>query len=148
MIRYPYVFLSIRKGNSYAGDINRLMMIINPHIYYIDNSNYTIDDLLFTKQWRLSYSSYRHSAVSMSIILLVKNKNISGHCTYGQMAPFYINTYIHTHFVPGGIAEVSQIHLRDTYVLPKLVSYEEHCRRDRWSAHRRLIAVYLRCKCY
>jgi hypothetical protein len=30
--------------------------------------------------------------------------------------------------------------LRDTHVVPKLVSYEEHCRRDRWQAHRRLIA--------
>jgi hypothetical protein len=44
----------------------------------------------------------------------------------------YIHTYIHTYhsrFIPEGIAEVF---LRDTYVLPKLVSYEEHCRRDRW----------------
>jgi hypothetical protein len=45
------------------------------------------------------------------------------------------NTYIHTYhssFIPEGVAEVSQIFLRDTHVLPKLVSYEEHCRRDRW----------------
>jgi hypothetical protein len=27
------------------------------------------------------------------------------------------------------VAEVSQVFLRDTHVLPKLVSYEEHCRR-------------------
>jgi hypothetical protein len=32
----------------------------------------------------------------------------------------------------GEVAEISQIFLRDTHVLPKLVSYEEHCRRDRW----------------
>jgi hypothetical protein len=44
---------------------------------------------------------------------------------------------------------VSQIFLQDAaHVLPKLFSYEEHCRRDRWEAHRNLIAVYLRCKCY
>jgi hypothetical protein len=43
----------------------------------------------------------------------------------------YIHTY-HSRFIPGGVAEVSQIFLRDTHVLPKLVSYEEHCRRDRW----------------
>jgi hypothetical protein len=41
-------------------------------------------------------------------------------------------SYIHTHhsrFIPEGVAEVSQIFLRDTHVLPKLVSYEEHYRR-------------------
>jgi hypothetical protein len=41
-----------------------------------------------------------------------------------------IHTY-HSRFIPKGVAEVSQIFLRDTHVLPKLVSYEEHCRRDR-----------------
>jgi hypothetical protein len=35
--------------------------------------------------------------------------------------------------MPEGVAEVSQIFHRDTHVLPKFVSYEEHCRRDRWS---------------
>jgi hypothetical protein len=43
----------------------------------------------------------------------------------------YIHTY-HSRFIPEGVAEVSQIILRDTHVLPKLVSYKEHCRRDRW----------------
>jgi hypothetical protein len=42
----------------------------------------------------------------------------------------YIHTY-HSRFIPEGVAEVSQIFLRDTHVLPKLVRYEEHCRRDR-----------------
>jgi hypothetical protein len=41
------------------------------------------------------------------------------------------HTY-HSRFIPEGVAEVSQILLRDTHVLPKLVSYEEHCRRHRW----------------
>jgi hypothetical protein len=40
-----------------------------------------------------------------------------------------LNTY-HSRFIPKGVAEASQIFLRDTHVLPKLVSYEEHCRRD------------------
>jgi hypothetical protein len=35
-----------------------------------------------------------------------------------------IHTY-HSRFIPEGVAEVSQIFQRDTYVLPKLVSYEE-----------------------
>jgi hypothetical protein len=30
-----------------------------------------------------------------------------------------------------GVAEVSQIFLRDTHVLPKLFSYEKHCRCER-----------------
>jgi hypothetical protein len=44
-----------------------------------------------------------------------------------------IHTY-HSRFIPEGVAEVSQIFLRDTDVLPKLASNEEHCRvcrRDR-----------------
>jgi hypothetical protein len=38
----------------------------------------------------------------------------------------------HSRFTPKGIAEVSPIFLRDTHVLPKLLSCEEYCRRDRW----------------
>jgi hypothetical protein len=34
-----------------------------------------------------------------------------------------IHTY-HSRFIPEGVAEVYQIFLRDTHVLPKLVSYE------------------------
>jgi hypothetical protein len=41
------------------------------------------------------------------------------------------NTY-HSRFIPERVAEGIQIFLRYTHVLPKLVSYEEHCRRDRW----------------
>jgi hypothetical protein len=44
------------------------------------------------------------------------------------------HTYIALTLYPlrGSKVEVSQIFLRDTHVLPKLVSNEEHCRRDRW----------------
>jgi hypothetical protein len=31
-----------------------------------------------------------------------------------------------------GLAETSRIFLRDAHVLPKLLSYEEYCRRDMW----------------
>jgi hypothetical protein len=41
-----------------------------------------------------------------------------------------IHTY-HSRFIPEGVADVSQIFLRDTHVSPKLVTYEEHCRRDK-----------------
>jgi hypothetical protein len=37
-----------------------------------------------------------------------------------------IHTY-HSRFIPERVAEVSQIFLGDTHVLPKLASYEEHC---------------------
>jgi hypothetical protein len=50
--------------------------------------------------------------------------------TRGSRTFIIIHTYIHT--THEGVAEVSQIFLRDTHVLPKLVSYEEHCSRDRW----------------
>jgi hypothetical protein len=48
-----------------------------------------------------------------------------------RFASAYIHTF-HSRFIPEGVAEVSQIFLRDTHVSPKLVSYEEHYRRDRW----------------
>jgi hypothetical protein len=41
-----------------------------------------------------------------------------------------IHTY-HSRFIPEEVAEVSQKLLQDTHVLSKLVSYEEHCRRER-----------------
>jgi hypothetical protein len=58
---------------------------------------------------------------SMSLII--------AHCTDKQL--IYIHTYP-SRFIPEGVVEVSQIFLRDAHALPKLVSYEEHCRRDRW----------------
>jgi hypothetical protein len=59
----------------------------------------------------------------------------------------YKYTY-QSRFFPEGLAEASQIFLRDAHALQKLLSYEEYYRRDRWLAHRRLIVVYLRCNCY
>jgi hypothetical protein len=47
----------------------------------------------------------------------------------------YIHTYIvtyHSRFIPEGIAETSRIFLPGTYVLPKLLSYEEYCKHNRW----------------
>jgi hypothetical protein len=41
----------------------------------------------------------------------------------------FLHTY-HSRFIPEGVAEVSQIFLRDTHVLPKLVSYEEYNTND------------------
>jgi hypothetical protein len=43
-------------------------------------------------------------------------------------------SYIHTNhsrFIPEGVAEASQILLRDAHVLPKLLGCVEYCRRDR-----------------
>jgi hypothetical protein len=37
---------------------------------------------------------------------------------------------IHTRFIPEGIAETSQIFLRDTHILPKWFNYEKYCRRE------------------
>jgi hypothetical protein len=41
----------------------------------------------------------------------------------------WLHTY-HSRFIPEGVAEASQIFLRDTHGLPKLFSYEEYCRRE------------------
>jgi hypothetical protein len=52
-----------------------------------------------------------------------------------ELLPFLCNTYIHTYhsrFIPEGVEEASQIFLREAHVLPKLLSYEKYCRRDRW----------------
>jgi hypothetical protein len=62
------------------------------------------------------------------------------------MEKTYVHTY-HSRFIPEMVAEASQIFFQDAHVLPKLLSYEEYCRRDRWLANRRLIEVYLRYKC-
>jgi hypothetical protein len=43
----------------------------------------------------------------------------------------YIHTY-HSRFIPEGVTGASRIFLSDVHVLPKLLSYEEYCRRDRW----------------
>jgi hypothetical protein len=41
-----------------------------------------------------------------------------------------LHTY-HSSFIPEGVAEASQIFLRNAQVLPKLVSCEEYCTRER-----------------
>jgi hypothetical protein len=38
----------------------------------------------------------------------------------------------HSRFILEEVPEASQIVLRDTHVLPKLLSYEEYCRRVKW----------------
>jgi hypothetical protein len=42
----------------------------------------------------------------------------------------YIHTY-HSRFIPEGVAEAYQIFLLNTHALPKILNYEEYCRRDR-----------------
>jgi hypothetical protein len=43
---------------------------------------------------------------------------------------FYIHTY-YLRYIPEGVAEASQIFIRDAHVLPKLLSYEEYWRLDK-----------------
>jgi hypothetical protein len=45
---------------------------------------------------------------------------------------YYLQHTYHSRLIPEGVEEASQIFSRDAHVLPKLVSYEEHCRRQRW----------------
>jgi hypothetical protein len=44
----------------------------------------------------------------------------------------YIQLTLTSPHIPKEGAEVSQIFLREAQVLPKLCSYEEYCRRDKW----------------
>jgi hypothetical protein len=53
-----------------------------------------------------------------AIFIVLKNYNI------------YILKY-HSRFILKGVAEAPQIFLRDSHVLPILLSYEKHCRRNR-----------------
>jgi hypothetical protein len=41
----------------------------------------------------------------------------------GSLVHTYIHIY-HSHFIPEGVAEVSQMYFRDAQVLPNLHSYE------------------------
>jgi hypothetical protein len=53
-----------------------------------------------------------------------------------------MNRYIHSRFIPEGVAETS---LRDTHILAKLLSYAKYCRCD---SHWHLIPVHVRCECH
>jgi hypothetical protein len=60
-------------------------------------------------------------------------------CSDKKQGQGHLKTYIHIHtrtyhsrFIPEGVAKLSQIFHRNTHVSPKLVSYEDHCRSDRW----------------
>jgi hypothetical protein len=49
----------------------------------------------------------------------------------GKYLPIEINAY-HSRCISEGVAEISQIFLRETHILPKLLSYEKCCKRDRY----------------
>jgi hypothetical protein len=51
-----------------------------------------------------------------------------------------IHTY-HSSCIAEWVAEASQIFLPDAHVLPRLLSYEEYCRRDRREADRSISGV-------
>jgi hypothetical protein len=38
----------------------------------------------------------------------------------------------HSHFSPEEVVETPEIFFRDTYILPKWLSYEKYYRRDKW----------------
>jgi hypothetical protein len=50
--------------------------------------------------------------------------------SYGDICINVLHTY-HLRFIPQGVAEASRIFLPDARILPKLLSYEEYCIRDR-----------------
>jgi hypothetical protein len=87
--------------------------------------NETPWDVLKIDKLKNAKNIHHNENILTLIYYLVQSKHL---CHEFQQK--YIHTY-HSRFIPERVAEVSQIFLRDTLVLPKLVSYEEHCRRDR-----------------
>jgi hypothetical protein len=63
----------------------------------------------------------------------IKNKitNYSKQAHEVQTQTIHIHTY-HSRPIPEGVADASQILLRDAHVLSKLLSCEQYRRRDRW----------------
>jgi hypothetical protein len=49
----------------------------------------------------------------------------------GQVKLKKIHSY-HSRFIPEGVVKASLIFLPDAQDVPKLLSYEEYCRRHRW----------------
>jgi hypothetical protein len=64
---------------------------------------------------------YKYNICYLEIPITFLKLLINMNCV--ELDQFYIHTY-HSLFTSEGVAEVSQIFLRDTQVLPKLVSYE------------------------
>jgi hypothetical protein len=68
-----------------------------------------------------------------NLSMLTKSNEWLLKCLSNKYYLVNFNVNKHTYIpLPEGVAEVSQIFFRDTHILPKLISYEEHCRRDRW----------------
>jgi hypothetical protein len=69
-----------------------------------------------------------HCVIVSKIKIKSNNLSVSSITTVKLILHNYIHTY-HSRFIPEGVAEAFQIFFRVAHVLPKLVSYEEHCRR-------------------
>jgi hypothetical protein len=79
-------------------------------------------------QFLAIYTNSSHSTADIACCCIIYWKETLSFRTFNTLYT-YIHTY-HSRFIPEGVAEVPQIFLRDTHVLPKLVSYEKL--RDRW----------------
>jgi hypothetical protein len=63
--------------------------------------------------------------VSITQVLKDTLFGLDNWCQCGDLFIFINSTYIHTyHFISEGVAEASQISLRDVHILPKLFSCE------------------------
>jgi hypothetical protein len=106
----------VQYATDFDGIYNRVIQEEGLYVYNMHN--------IVEKDFSMTIAPVRSRGGSL--VLIIKSFT----CVY---------TY-HSRFIPERLAEVSQIFLRDSHVLPKLVSYEEHCRLDRWC---RPIAVLL-----
>jgi hypothetical protein len=118
------------------------MLTLNPRRNSRDTSDSskkpTLEEILQT--WQVASPSLFDRSLSQVWMLLVfyspfmssLDERVRYYSIFLSQTPHriikhYIHTYIHTYhsrLIPEGVAAVSQIFLRNTHVLPKLISYE------------------------
>jgi hypothetical protein len=102
------------------------------HIYVYNVKGLIGQIMTFRKAEKLKMLKIGHNCFNFIAVDLVQRTFIFKRSfNLFQIEHTYIHAY-HSRFILEGVAEASQIFLRDTHVLPKLVGYEEHCSRDRW----------------
>jgi hypothetical protein len=84
--------------------------------------------------WAIILSEFKivSQLIKQSLRLIIQFDFYVNWIEFHTIFKMMIHSYIPLTLYPLRAAEVSQIFLRDTHDLPKLVSYEKLCRCDRW----------------
>jgi hypothetical protein len=122
--------------------VKRLKLKINWSNFTVLYLDLLLTTILYEKQ------SFLKIKINRKIFFCRKDIVIITICVclfgYTDRLPFklFIIHIYHSRFISARVEKTSQIFLRD--IVPKYLSNEEYCRRDRCLANRRLIAVHLR----